>query len=119
MNTYRKLLGDMPTAESVLADAYAAYPGRPELANLSARVVFEGLYLAARYALEALVERVEREDALRVEPAAVFAGEDPAVLAALEVPPLSVIDDPEASDVGRLPQTATDPTRRDLRGAAS
>jgi hypothetical protein len=48
-----------------------------------------------------------------------IAGPGVSDLADLEVPPLSEVDDAEACDVGRLPRIGTDPTRRDLRGAAS
>lgn len=62
---YLALLADLPQPKAVWQDAALRFPGHPDLADRWAAVAFEGHYLRVRYALDALIERVRHEDALR------------------------------------------------------
>ena len=110
MQSFRDLLADQPDPDEVTADARRLFPSRELLQETYSRVQLAGHYLRAKYALAALVERLESEGEPDDEPDPRPDEGDPVA----RIAALSVVDD-EAVDLGGTPKSAADVTRRELR----
>lgn len=105
----RKLLIDLPDPAEVWNRAKERYPARQDLAEVQARTEFEFLYCKCRYEIADAIEFQERIERLAGVPPHEDEEETHGIGGEGYV-------DPEAADIGRMPNRWTDSTRHDLRG---